>query len=192
MKLHSRTATLAAGLAILSVSCAGQGAKDEATECLRNIGVSWGTHTVEEAQALLLFQPVLPSFIPEHTAPEPNLAVYCDEDGVPDQLQAIYWEADRESGREDGVRIRITESLARVATRDDAEIQEVNGTAVQLVSDLYRDSEALLFVMWNQGKVAVQAEFLWLVNEDAHGSVTDDMKAEAINVIESMIDQGGE
>ena len=186
--MNSRIATLATGLAILSVSCAGQGAKDDVTECLRNIGVSWGTHTVEEAQALLPFQPVLPSFIPEHTAPEPNLAVYCDEDGVPDQLQAIYWEADRESGREDGVRIRITESLARIATREDAEIQEVNGTPVQLVSDLYREGEALLFAMWNQGKVAVQAELLWLSDGDSHGPITDEMRAEAIQVVESMIE----
>lgn len=140
--------------------------------------------TLSQAEYLLPFQVTLPSFLPAGVSHPPELLVRHDDDGRPEQLDALYLEEDT------GVsRLRIIELSGRSFLPDtlNFEVVDINGVSVQLATRLGGDlAEAA--AAWSHEGIGYNVEFIWLSDEGtSDGEVTDQMRAEALKVIESMI-----
>ncbi len=144
--------------------------------------------TLSQAESLLPFQVTLPSFLPAGVSHTPELLVLHDDDGRPEQLQALYLEED--TGSPDVSRLRIIELSGRSFLPDtlNFEVVDINGVSVQFATGLGGDpAEAV--AAWSHEGIGYNVEFLWLSDEGtSDGEVTDQMRAEALKVIESMIE----
>ena len=143
--------------------------------------------TLSQAESLVPFQVTLPSFLPAGVSHTPELLVRHDDDGRPEQLDALYLEED--TGSPGVSRLRIIELSGRSFLPDtlNFEVVDINGVSVQLATRLGGDlAEAA--AAWSHEGIGYNVEFIWLSDEGtSDGEVTDQMRAEALKVIESMI-----
>jgi hypothetical protein len=144
--------------------------------------------TLSQAESLLPFQVTLPSFLPAGVSHTPELLVRHDDDGRPEQLDALYLEED--TGSPGVSRLRIIELSGRSFLPDtlNFEVVDINGVSVQFATRLGGDlAEAA--AAWSHEGIGYNVEFLWLSDEGtSDGEVTDQMRAEALKVIESIIE----
>jgi hypothetical protein len=144
--------------------------------------------TLVEARSLLPFELILPSFIPEGTLSSPGLTV--SPDYAPDRVEVMYWETEEALPGLRRLRMRITEAYeTEMAMTDRREVLDVRGVQVGFVVGPFAprsDSEAE--AVWNRDDAGFAVEFYWLPDEwTSRGLVTDEMRADALRIIESMI-----
>lgn len=146
--------------------------------------------TLSQAESLLPFQVALPSFLPAGVSHTPELLVLHDDDGRPEQLEAMYREEDTVSPDVSRLRMTIIELSGRSFLPDtlNFEVVDINGVSVQFATSLGGNlAEAV--AAWSHEGIGYNVEFLWLSDEGtSDGEVTDQMRAEALKVIESMVE----
>ena len=147
--------------------------------------------TLSQAESLLPFQVALPSFLPEGTSGPPELSVLYREDRTPLQLEAVYWEKDTVSPGISRLRMRIREVSGRFSLPEtlDFEVVKLGGIPVEFASKASGEEHVEALAAWSHEGTGYQAEFLWLSDDEtSDGEVTDQMRADALKVIESMIE----
>ena len=197
---HTRAAMwaiAAVALAVMAVSCGRHDGRDAAppTAVLSPTVGSEVTPiysrevTLSEARSLLPFELILPSFIPEGTLSSPTLTV--SPDYAPDEVEVMYWETEDALPGLRRLRMRITEAYETdMVMTDPSEVLNVRGVQVGFVVGPfapYNDSEAE--AVWNRDDAGFAVEFYWLPDERTpEGPVTDEMRADALRIVESMIE----
>ncbi len=147
------------------------------------------TCTLSEAQSLASFEIVLPSYVPSGTSAEPDIFYAPDAPNTPEGARIVF--SAIRSGPDDqpGLQVTILEAPGDFSLSRDyqPEVVTILGYPVQLTTDPGDEGEARIMSAWKQGNTAMGVEFLWFSDGDSHGTVTDEMRADALRVIESMI-----
>jgi hypothetical protein len=190
---------LVAALSLIPMSCGGEQPGNHPTPTVE--AVPWAvqevtplssrTVTLNEAQSLLPFKVIMPTFFPEGTSQAtPTVRVDFDSDGTADRAQATYLEDNQAVPSVRRMRMRITEAEGEhsVGGSPGREVTNVRGVAVELGVGLFGPEDTQIVAMWNQGGTVFEVEFYWLPAEGTNqGEVTEQMRADALKVIESMI-----
>ena len=103
----------------------------------------------------------------------------------------MYWEEDTVSPGVSRLRMRIHELSGDSILADTVvfEVTNINGVSVEFSINPFDGDLAEAVAAWSHEGVGYQAEFLWLSDDDtSDGEVTDQMRADALKVIESMIE----
>ncbi len=178
-------------LAVLLNACGENGGQSAGTGTPVTPQAVTRVDTLSDAQSLFPFQVNLPSFLPAGTSRTPELSVLHDDDGMPDQLEAMYWEEDTVPPGVSRLRTRIRELSGRSFLPDtlDFEVVDIKGVAVQFATSPFGGDIAEAVAAWSNEGTGYHAEFLWPSDDDtSDGEVTDQMRADALKVIESMIE----
>ncbi len=178
-------------LAALLNSCAGNGEQNGGTSTPDTSQEVIYIATLSEAESLLPFQVTLPSFLPAGTSGPPELSVLYREDRTPLQLEAVYWEKDTVSPGISRLRMRIREVSGRFSLPEtlNFEVVKLGGIPVEFTGKASGEEHVEAVAAWSHEGTGYQVEFLWLSDEGtSDGEVTDQMRADALKVIESMIE----
>jgi hypothetical protein len=146
--------------------------------------------TLTQAESLLSFEVTLPSFLPEGTSRTPELSVMADDEGRPELLVAAYWEEKAARAGTPRLRIRFHELSGHSSLPDnlDFEVVEIDGVPVEFAVNPFGADYAEAVAAWSHKGVGLQAEFFWLTDEQpGDGEITEAMRRDALEVIESMI-----
>lgn len=143
--------------------------------------------SLSEGQSLLPFDVTLPSFVPVGTSDIPELVVIYREDDTPYLLEAIYWERSVSNSRP--LRMRIREAAGRASVTDNVESETVRIREVQVeFAAEGGNGDARAIAAWSHAGTGYQVEFLWLSDGETNRLPEDEVRAEALKVIESMIE----
>jgi hypothetical protein len=193
-----RVLGLAACLVVAFVACEGDAAKERAPatpEASRPAtpGSELGPGkevTLDEARSMVPFDVILPSFIPNGASQVPTVSVLDDADGDANRIELMYWEDGSSSAFTRPVRIRITEAAGtEMAITARREVVGIRGVEVGFATGPFtKGNDAGVDAVWNYKGIGFGAEFYWLPAEGTvQGEVTEQMRADALKVIESMI-----
>ena len=145
--------------------------------------------TLEEARSILPFEVTLPSFLPEGVSHNPELSVTRGRDDELVGFTAKYWEDRSAPPDVPRLRLRIDEDDSHIALSSASPNNLIRVGGEQVFFEASPDgphSEAQ--AAWNHEEVAFQVIFAWLDTDGEDlGYVSDQMRADAIKVIESMI-----
>lgn len=147
--------------------------------------------TLSQAESLLPFQVALPSFLPAGTSRTPELLVLHDDDGRPEQLEAMYWEEDTVSPDVSRLRMTVTELSGRSFLPDtlNFEVVDIDGVSVQFATRPFGGDLTEAVAAWSHEGIGYHVEFRWLSDDEtSDGEITDQMRADALKVIESIIE----
>ena len=147
--------------------------------------------TLSQAESLLPFQVALPSFLPAGTSRTPELLVLHDDDGKPEQLEAMYWEEDTVSPDVSRMRMTVIELSGRSFLPDtlNFEVVDIDGVSVQFATRPFGGDLTEAVAAWSHEGIGYHVEFRWLSDDEtSDGEITDQMRADALKVIESIIE----
>lgn len=147
--------------------------------------------TLSQAESLLPFQVALPSFLPAGTSRTPELLVLHDDDGRPEQLEAMYWEEDTVSPDVSRLRMTVIELSGRSFLPDtlNFEVVDIDGVSVQFATRPFGGDLTEAVAAWSHEGIGYHVEFRWLSDDEtSDGEITDQMRADALKVIESIIE----
>ena len=195
---HWRALGLAVCIVMGLAACEGDGRENGASmtpgaslTATEEIGEGAGEHvTLDEARSIVPFDVILPSFIPDGASQVPTVSVLDDADGDANRIELMYWEDGSSSAFTRPVRIRITEAAGtEMAITARREVVGIRGVEVGFATGPFtKGNDAGVDAVWNYKGIGFGAEFYWLPAEGTvQGEVTEQMRADALRVIESMI-----
>ena len=183
-------ASLCAGLVlVLSIAAAcGDNAPPEASALC---GGGWPDldNAIEEAEGELDFNVVAPTYLPATTSSVPEIAIHPREEirldflPCPDTTSTVL-----------GPRVLINETtqdirLAEPGSSDlPTERIQILGTSM-LMQQAYTENNASLAIGWQQAGLSLIGTFVWTTKDSPPPNITEQMKTEAIRVVESIIRQ---
>jgi len=146
--------------------------------------------TLEEARSIVPFEVTLPSFLPEGVSDAPVIEVSRDSrDGSADDFTAMYWEDKSAPLGVPRLRIRIDEDNSHMSLSNvpPNKLMSVAGEQVSFEASP-EGPHSNVWAAWNHEGVAFQVIFAWLSADGKDlGYVSEEMRADALKVIESMI-----
>jgi len=146
--------------------------------------------TLEEARAILPFEIVLPSFLPGGVSNDPRLEVYKDSEGELSGFIATYGEDKSAPSDVPRLRIHVSEEPGGLPATDSALHDSVNIGGIEVRLAVSPEARSDIWAAWSQGEIDCFLLFAWINAEGGElGHVSDQMKADALKVIESMIEQ---
>jgi RHS repeat-associated protein len=147
---------------------------------------------MESAEGMLDFEVLVPTYLPATTSSIAELTIH-----PRDEVRILFDPCPKTPADVVGPAIIVTETTEIVAFEPDysdplSERIEIRGTSAEMMqaNPPDRATSTAVLVGWHQAGLSLSAHFTWASREGPPPEITSDMKAEAIRVVESIIQQG--
>lgn len=146
---------------------------------------------MEPIQAALDFDVLVPTYLPATTSSIPEPTLY----PLRDEIEILFARCPDIASGVPGPQIQITETTQELRLADpgsslpSTERLEIRGASALITQGSSGDT-ALLGIGWQQAGLSLSATFMWGSRDGTPPEITPEMKAEALRVVESIIEQG--
>lgn len=166
--------------------CSNGGSSQVGTPCGNSPSLGQHRGTIE---SLVDFQVVLPKYLPTGTYPVPEPTV-----NLPDEIVILFRPCPNTVSSVVGPAIIIEETTQSASLPEPGESDppteriQIGG----LSALMQQEGPEGMMIGWQQGGLSLFANFMWESRDGPLPEMTAEMKAEAIRVVESMMEQGRE